>query len=91
MIVVSLNAGGGVRLIKPAKLYMHMCPDRCMAPGVRGHGSEPLHHSREVVTRNGLYAHTDSLISASEYAEDLVTKFTSLIGQWTNSPKHRSW
>ena len=70
---------------------VHVHYNRCMAPGVRGPGSEPLHHSREVVTRNGLYAHIDSLISASEYAEDLVTKFTSLIGQWTNSPKHRSW
>ena len=61
MIAVSLNVGGGVRLIKPAKLYM--CTqthhkhdeDGRTAPGVRGHGSVPLSHSENVVTRTGLH------------------------------------
>ena len=51
MIAVSLYVGGGVRLIKPAKLYM--CTqnttkhneDRRTAPGVCGNGSVPLSHS----------------------------------------------
>ena len=45
---MSLNVGGGARLIKPAKLYT--CTqkhykhkeDGRTAPGVRGHGSVPL-------------------------------------------------
>ena len=49
-----------VHLIKPAKLYM--CTqkhykhneDGRTAPGVRGHGSVPLSHSGNVVTRIGL-------------------------------------
>ena len=59
MIAVSLNVGGGVRLIKPAKLYMctqtHYKHDEDgrTAPGVRGHDSVPLSHSGNVVTRNG--------------------------------------
>ena len=60
MIAVSLNDGGCVRLINPAKLYM--CTqkhdkhdeDGRTAPGVRGHGSIPLSHSGNVVTRIGL-------------------------------------
>ena len=57
MIAVSLNVGGGVRLIKPAKLYMCMQHDEDgrTAPGVRGHGSVPLSHSGNVVTRTGLH------------------------------------
>ena len=34
---------------------------------------------------------TDSLISASECAEDLVAEFTSLLRAMTSSPNHRSW
>ena len=51
MIAVSLNVGGGVRLIKPAKLYMCMQThykhdvDGRTAPGVCGNGSVPLSHS----------------------------------------------
>ena len=66
MTALSLNVGGGVRLIKPAKLYMCMQThykheeDGRTAPGVRGHGSVPLSHSGNVVTRIGL--HTLSLV-----------------------------
>ena len=48
MIAVSLNVGGGVRLIKPKKLYMctqthdRHDEDGHTEPGVRGHGSVPL-------------------------------------------------
>ena len=60
MIAESLNVGGGVRLIKTAKLYM--CTqkhykhneDERTAPGARGHGSVPLSHTGDVVTRIGL-------------------------------------
>ena len=60
MIAVSLNVGGGVRLIKPAKLYMYTHKDYKhnkhdmdgrTAPGVRGHGSVPLSRSGNVATR----------------------------------------
>ena len=53
MTAVSLNVGGGVRLIKPTKLYMctqtHYKHDEDgrTAPGVRNHGSVPLSHSGE--------------------------------------------
>ena len=63
MIAVSLNVGGDVRLIKPAKLYM--CTqkhykhneDGRTAPGVCGNGSVPLSHSGNVVTRIGIHTH----------------------------------
>ena len=60
MIAASLNVGGGVRLIKPAKLYMTTQKhykhneDGRMTPGVRSHGSVSLSHSGNVVTRTGL-------------------------------------
>ena len=61
MIAVSLNVGGGVRLIKPAKLvhvhakhYKHK-EDGRTAPGVCGNGSVPLGHSGNVVTRIGIH------------------------------------
>ena len=66
MIAVSLNVDDGVRLIKPAKLDMHMQThykhneDGLTAPGVRGHGSVPLSHSENVVSRNGI--HTNNTI-----------------------------
>ena len=56
MIVVSLNVGCGIRLIKPAKLYMCMQKhdeDGPMAPGVHSHGSVPLSHSGNVIMRIG--------------------------------------
>ena len=62
VIAVSLNVGGGVRLIKPAKLYMYTQThykhdeDGRTAPGVRGHGSVPLNHSGNVVARIRLHA-----------------------------------
>ena len=65
VIAMSLDVGGGARLIKPSKLYMctqtHYKHDEDgrTAPDVRGHGSIPLSHSWNVVTRIGLY--TDML------------------------------
>ena len=55
MIAVSLNVGGGVRIIKTAELYM--CTqkhykhneDGHKALGVRGHGSVPLSHTGDVL------------------------------------------
>ena len=60
VIAVSLNVGGGVRLIKPAKLHVHAKhykhnEDGCTAPGVCGNGSVPLSHSGNVVTRIGIH------------------------------------
>ena len=68
MIAVSPNIGGGVRLFKPTKLYMCMKThykhdeDGRMAPGVPGHGSVPLRHSGNVVTRIGLHTHTHTRV-----------------------------
>ena len=66
MIAVSLNVGGGVRLIKPAKL--RMCTqnttnneDGRTAPGVCGNGSVPLSHSGNV-TRIGIHTHSGSSV-----------------------------
>ena len=61
MIAVSLNVGGGVRLIKLAKLYIctqtHYKHDEDgrTAPDVRGHGSVSLSHSGNVIMRIGLH------------------------------------
>ena len=61
VITVSLNVGGGVCLIKPAKLYMCMQThykhdkDGRMASDVHGHGSVPLSHSSNTVARIGLH------------------------------------
>ena len=60
MIAVSLNNGGGICLIKPAKLYM--CgqkhykhnKDECMATDVPGHDSILLSHLGNVITGIGL-------------------------------------
>ena len=64
MIAVSLNVGGGVRLIKTsktvhvhAKHYKHN-EDGRTAPGVCGNGSVPLSHSGNVFTRIGIHTHT---------------------------------
>ena len=63
VIAVSLNVGGGVRLIKPTKLYIctqahyQNDEDGRTAPGLRGYGSVPLSHSGNVVTRIGLHTH----------------------------------
>ena len=66
MIAVSLNVGGGVRLIKPAKLcmctqkhYTHN-EDGRTAPGVCGNGSVPLSHSGNAVTRIGIHTIPDN-------------------------------
>ena len=66
MIAVSLNVGGGVRLIKPAKLHVHAIDykhneDGRTAPGVWGNGSVPLSHLGNVVTRIGIHTNTHSL------------------------------
>ena len=78
VIAVSLNVGGGVRLIKPAKLYMCMQKhnkhnkDGRTAPGVRGHGSVPLSHSGNIVTKIGIHKHQRvSLSSRSHEARSL--------------------
>ena len=69
MIAVSLNVGGGVRLIKPAKLYIctqtHYKHDEDgrTAPDVCGHGSIPLSHSGNVVTRIGLHTYLNCQIT----------------------------
>ena len=57
---MSLNVGGGVRLIKPAKtVHVHTKhykqEDGSTAPGVCGNGSVPLSHSGNVVTRIGIH------------------------------------
>ena len=54
---VSLNADGGVRLIKQAKHYKHN-EDGHTAPGVGSHGSVPLSHLGNIVTRAGLQQQT---------------------------------
>ena len=60
MIAVSLNNGGGIRLIKPAKLYMcgqkhyKYNEDECMETDVPGHDSILLSHLGNVITRIGL-------------------------------------
>ena len=66
MIAVSLKVGGGVRLIKPAKLHVHAKhykhnEDGRTAPGVCGNGSVPLSHSGNVVTRIGIHTHTQEI------------------------------
>ena len=70
MIAVSLNVGGGVRLIKPAKLCMYTQnykhnEDGRTAPGVCGNGSVPLSHSGNVVTRIGMHTHAFQLFKVT--------------------------
>ena len=73
MTAVSLKVGGGVCLIKVAKLYMctqtHYKHDEdgCTVPGVRGHGSVPLSHLGNVIMRIGLHTHTYLHISTPEW------------------------
>ena len=99
MIAVSLNVGGGVRLIKPAKLciapkhYKHN-KDGDMAPGVCGNGSVPLSHWGNVVTRIGTHTHTLfwKEKTPSYNRRNTVTSF-ALNLQWTLTtvpfvPKH---
>ena len=70
VVAVSLNIGGGVHLIKPAKLYMCMQThykhdeDGHTVPGVHGHGSVPLSHLRNVVTRIGLHIHKSASLNS---------------------------
>ena len=67
VIAVSLNVSGGVRLIKLPKLYMRMQThykhdeDRRIARGVPSHGSVPLSHSENVITKIGLHTFTTLL------------------------------
>ena len=78
VIALSLNIGGGVLLIKPAKLYM--CTetqykheeDGCTAPGVCGHDSVPLSHLGNVVTRNGLHTHFWPAVKCDVSETDLI-------------------
>ena len=64
VIAVSLNIGGGVRLLNQtgktvhvhAKHYKHNEDERT-APDVCGNGSVPLRHSGNVVTRIGIHTH----------------------------------
>ena len=57
MIAVLLNVGSGVRLIKPAKLYMCMQKqykhkeDGRTALGLRSHGLVPQSHPEEVIMK----------------------------------------
>ena len=81
MIAVSLNVGGGVRLIKSVTLYM--CTqkhnkhneDGRTAPGVCGNGSVPLSHSGNVVTRIGIHTHPIFCTSDSSSFEIDLTVF----------------
>ena len=61
MTAVSLNFGGGIRLIKPAKLHAHTKhykhEDGRTAPDVCGNGSILLSHSGNVITRIGTHTH----------------------------------
>ena len=67
MIAVSLNVGGGVRLIKTGKtVHVHAKhhkhnEDGRTAPGVCGNGSVPLSHSGNVVTRIGIHTRIYSM------------------------------
>ena len=80
MIAGLLNVGGGIRLIKQAKLdmcththYKHN-EDRRTAAGVRGHGSIPLSHSGNAVKRIGLHTHTllcKTFLESSGWMDDL--------------------
>ena len=70
---VSLNVGGDVRLIKPAKHYNHNM-DGHTAPGVCGNGFVPLSHSGNVVTRIGIHTHT--LLKERITLENLVYAMT---------------
>ena len=62
MIAVSLNVGGGVRLIKPAKLYM--CTQNTTNTTRTTHGAGCVRqwfHSGNVVTRIGIHTYTGRL------------------------------
>ena len=69
MIAVSLNVGGGVRLIKTGKTvhiqqtHNKHDEDGRTAPDVCGHGSIPLSHSGNVVTRIGLHTYLNCQIT----------------------------
>ena len=76
MIAVSLNVGGGVRLIKPAKHYKHN-EDGLTAPGVCGNGSVPLSHSGNVVTRIGIHTHKFQV--GEEHSSKIYTSFLEYV------------
>ena len=84
VIAVSLNVGGGVRLIKPAKLYMctqlyKYNEDGHTAPGVCGNGSVPLSHSGNVVTRTGIHTPPSGRAAKVAMAELLLYPLTVTI------------
>ena len=82
---VSLSVGGGVHLIKLTKLYM--CTqkhdkDGHTEPGVHGHGSVPLSHLRNVITRIGLqqllsWGHNKRAISTYCVSSPSISSSTS--------------
>ena len=82
MIAVSLNVGGGVRLIKPAKLYMCHAKhykhneDGRTAPGVCGNGSVPLSHSGGTSLRELEYTHTHTFEMVSLPKLDVCKNLT---------------
>ena len=83
MIAVSLNVGGGVRIIKPAKLYVHAKhykhnEDGRTAPGVCGNGSVALSYSGNFVTRIGIHTHTHTHTALS------LSFFVSVNNKTTN-------
>ena len=83
MVAVSLNVGGGVRLIKPAKLFMgtqnttNTRTDGLTELGVCGNGSVRLSHSGNVVTRIGIHTHTHFYQSFTMVVENRFEKVLS--------------
>ena len=75
MIAVSLNIGGGVRLIKLCtQTHCKHDKDRHMTPGMRCHGSVPLSHSGNIVKRIGSHTLDLERSSGGERAESKCRK-----------------
>ena len=105
VIAVSLNVGGGIRLIKPAKLHAKHFKhneDGRMAPGVCGNGSVPLSHSGNFFTRIGIHTHYSDWIWISfriwsklvlEYAAWIpINTFPRICQTWSlNFLKHKKF
>ena len=95
-IAVSLNVGGGVRLIKPAKLYMCMQntikhnEDGRTAPGVCGNGSVPLSHSGNVVTRIGIHTHVQHACTSFIFYKFWMSPFDWYSGLRRMQKNHQS-
>ena len=60
--------------------------DGRMAPGVRSHGSVPLSHSGNVVTRTGLHTHTHSILMNSEKHSEALWDLTLIFAFLHISP-----